>query len=149
MKNSLITLTTMALTLVFAIQGCDKPATNVEKSETSVIESQRDLEISRNKLQADIQVYRTEVSNDIAENNQRIVDIKSEIQTKEASTRVALVQRIDQLERQNNDLKSQLDNYSHTTEQNWSLFKRNFIDSMSNLDDSLDDFFTTTATATN
>jgi TolA-binding protein len=149
MKNSIITLTTMALTLVFAIQGCDKPANNVERSETSVIEAQRDLEISKNKLQADIQVYRTEVANDIAENNQKIVDIKREIQTKEVNSRVAHVQRVEQLERQNNDLKRQLDNYSHTTEQNWSQFKRNFNDSLSDLGDSLDDFFTKSTTSIN
>ncbi|MCC5906721.1 MAG: hypothetical protein JJU13_10960 [Balneolaceae bacterium] len=151
MKHSLFIITTMALISAFVIQGCDRSSNQMEGTETSVIEAERDrdVEISSSDLQAEVRVYRQEAGNKIMKNNRTIADIKREIESKDSDVRDAHTVRVEELERTNRDLKRQIDNYSHTTQNHWNEFKSDFRTAMDDLGNSLDDFFTTTTTSSN
>jgi hypothetical protein len=149
MKNSFLIIIAMALTSVLVIQGCDRNSTQQER-ETSVIETERDIDIARSELQAEIRIYRLEAENEFKENNQNIADIKLEIEKKESNTRAAHLVRVVELERTNQNMKRQLDNYNYTTQVHWNAFKKDFSSAMNDLESSLNSFFsTTTATSNN
>lgn len=139
----------MALISAFVIQGCDRSSNQMEGTETTVIEADRDAEISSSELQAEVRVYRQEAGNKIMENNRTIADIKREIESKDSDVRDAHTVRVEELERTNRDMKRQIDNYSHTTQDHWNEFKNDFRTAMDKLENSLDDFFTTATTSSN
>jgi hypothetical protein len=140
----------MALISAFVIQGCDRASNQMERAETSVIEAERDANISMNELHAEIQIYKLEVEKDITENNLSIAGIKREIQNEDlGDARDAYTVRIEELERTNRNLKRQIDNYSHTTKDNWNEFKSEFSSAMDDLENLLDDFFSTPTTSIN
>jgi hypothetical protein len=148
MKNSFLIILAMALTSVLVIQGCDRNSTQQER-ETSVIQAERDMDIARSELQAEIKIYRLEAENGFRENNLSIAEIKQEIQTKEITTRAAHIERVEDLERTNLNMKRQLDNYKHTTQVHWNAFKKDFSSAMNDLESSLDDFFSAATTSIN
>ena len=145
MKKSLFLITTMALSFAFFVQSCDRPD-QMERAQTDVIEAERDLSQAQTEVEADVRIYRQEVANDIRENNLAIADIKTRLQDEDAETRAAHQTRIAELERKNNDLKRQMDNYSVTNRDHWENFKDQFSNNMDDLGNSLDDFFSRSTT---
>jgi septal ring factor EnvC (AmiA/AmiB activator) len=149
MKKSIFVFTTITIMFAFVALSCDRSSDKVERAQTSVIEAEKDLSIAKTEIEADARIYRNEMANEIKKNNTAISNIKQKIQNETSETRAAHEVRIAELERTNNDLKRQIDNYRVTNRDNWNTFKNDFSDSMDNLGNSLDNFFTRTATSRN
>jgi uncharacterized membrane protein YgaE (UPF0421/DUF939 family) len=149
MKTSLIIFTTITVLSVLGTQACDRTSNKMEKAQTSVIEAERDLEIAKSEIEADLRIYRQEIASKLNENNLDIANIKEKIQNEEAEIKAAHEVRIANLERTNDNLKRQIDNFGVTNKNNWDDFKEDFNTSMDNLSNSLDDFFSKTNTSTN
>jgi hypothetical protein len=149
MKKSILLITTITIMFAFVVQSCDRPDNQMERAQTDLIEAERDLDIAQSEVEADVQIYRQEVANDIRENNLAIADIKSKIQVEDAERRAALEVRIAEIERNSSDLKRQIDNYRITNRDNWDDFKDQFSKDMNDLGDSLDDFFSRTTVSRN
>lgn len=149
MKNLLFGITTIILISLFLTQACDRPSNDIESAETSVIEAERDLEMALSEIEADVRIFRQEIANEIRENNLAIVDIKEKIEDEEAEIKAAHEVRIAGLERTNTELKRQIDNFRITNRSSWDDFKKQFSNSMDDLGNSLDDFFSDTTTSSN
>lgn len=149
MKKSIYFITTILISFAFIAQSCDRSSDQMENAETTVIEAERDREIAQSEIEADVRIFREETSNKIRENNLAIAEIKREIQDEEGETRAEYNERITELERENNDLKRRMDNYSITNRDHWDEFKNDFSSSMDDLGNSLDDFFSRTTTSRN
>jgi hypothetical protein len=149
MKKSILLITTITIMFAFVVQSCDRPDNQMERAQTDLIEAERDLDIAQSEVEADVQIYRQEVANDIRENNLAIADIKSKILVEDAERRAALEVRIAEIERNSSDLKRQIDNYRITNRDNWDDFKDQFSKDMNDLGDSLDDFFSRTTVSRN
>jgi hypothetical protein len=149
MKKSILLITTITIMFAFVVQSCDRPDNQMERAQTDLIEAERDLDIAQSEVEADVQIFRQEVANDIRENNLAIADIKSKIQVEDAERRAALEVRIAEIERNSSDLKRQIDNYRITNRDNWDDFKDQFSKDMNDLGDSLDDFFSRTTVSRN
>jgi tRNA G10 N-methylase Trm11 len=149
MKNSLIIMTTITLISVLVISGCDNASNKMERAEVSVIESERDLEIAKSEVEAEVQIYRQEVSNDIMANNRAIAEIKERIQNEDEAARADHNSRIAELELENREMKRKMDNYRVVDKENWSEFKEQFSSAMDDLEYSLDNFFSTATTSRN
>jgi hypothetical protein len=72
MKYSIGILTTVTLIAAFVLSGCDSPSNKMENAETSVIEANRDLEIAKSEVEAELRIYRAENANRIMEYNRTI-----------------------------------------------------------------------------
>lgn len=147
MKKSIFLITTISIIFAFVAQSCDSSPDRMDRSETSVIESERDTDMAQNEIESDIRMYRQEISNDIRENNMAIAEIKERIENEEGEVKETYETRIEEIERDNDELKRQIDNYRVTNRDDWNEFKQDFSSSMSDLGNSLDDFFTTTTTS--
>ena len=149
MKKSIYIVTTFAIMFAFIAQSCDRSHDRMESAQTSVIEAERDVDIAKSEIEADVQIYRLEAANDFRENNLAIADINRKIQDEDTETREAYEVKIAELERTNRDLKRQIDNYRATSRDHWNEFKSDFSSSMDDLSNSLDDFFPRTTTSLN
>lgn len=149
MKNPLIGIITITLLSLFLTQACERASNDVQNAESSVIEAERDLEIAQSEIEADVRIYRQEIANKIRENNIAIAEIKEKIQDEEPEIKAAHEVRIANLERLNSELKREIDNFRVTNRDSWDDFKDQFSDSMDDLGNSLENFFSETTTYRN
>ncbi len=149
MKKSIFILTTFAIMFAFIAQSCDSSSNEMQRAETDVIEAERDLEIAKSEIEADVRIYRQEMASEIRENNLEIAEIKKQIQRGDNDSKAANEVRIAELERMNDSLKREIDNYSVSDRDSWNTFKDQFGSNMNDLSNSLDNFFSRTSTSTN
>lgn len=147
MKKSIFVITTITIMFALTALSCDSNPDRMERAETSVIEAERDVDIAQTEIESEIRIYRQEIANDIRENNMAIAEIKEKIETEEGDIKETYETRIADLERNNDNLKRQIDNYRVTNRDHWNDFKQDFTNNMDDLGNSLDDFFTTTTTS--
>ena len=147
MKYSIGILTTVTLFAAFVVLGCDSSSNEMERAETSVIEAERDYEIAKTEVEADLRKFKVEKESRIAENEQNIEEIKLEINNESNSElRSNHQQRLDRHVATNRQLKRELDNYNVSDRNNWNNFKNNFETRMDDLGDSLNNFFSRSTT---
>jgi hypothetical protein len=147
MKYPIAIATTITLIAALAFSGCDQQSNKVEKAETSVIEAERDLEIAKTEVQAELRIYRAENSERIVEYNRTIGEIKQQISNEpDSEVRIRHEKRLAEYEATHRDLKREMDNYQVTGRDNWDNFKDSFSDRMDDLGDSLNDFFSSSRT---
>ena len=149
MNKSIFILTTFAIMFAFIAQSCDSSSNEMQRAETDVIEAERDLEIAKSEIEADVRIYRQEMASEIRENNLEIAEIKKQIQRGDNDSKAANEVRIAELERTNDSLKREIDNYSVSDRDSWNTFKDQFGSNMNDLSNSLDNFFSRTSTSTN
>lgn len=147
MKKSIISITTITIVFAFTALSCDSSPDRMERAQTSVIEAERDLDIAQAEIESEVRIYRQETANDIRENNMAIAVIKVRIENEEGEAKATYKKRIADLERNNVNLKREIDNYRITNSDHWNDFKQNFSSSMDDLGNSLDDFFPITTTS--
>jgi hypothetical protein len=147
--NSIGILTTVTLIAAFVLSGCDSPSNKMEDAEISVIEANRDLEIAKSEVEAEVRIYRAENAERIMEYNRTISDIKRNINNEtDSEVRARHETRLEGFEATHRELKREMDNYSASGRENWDNFKDSFSNRMEDLGDSLDDFFSTTGATT-
>ncbi len=153
MKYTTGIVATITLFAGIFLMGCDRPSNEMENAEISVIEADRDLEIAKSKVEAEIKMYRAENDDLIMEYNRTISEIKRKINNEtDAETKVRLEKKLTEHEATHRELKREMDNYKASDRENWDDFKDSFSSRMNDLGDSLDDFFSTsgiTATSRN
>lgn len=150
MKYSIAILTTIALMAALVLSGCDNSDNKVQDAETSAIEADRDLEIAKTEVEAELRIYRTENENRLAQYEQRIEEIKRDIDNEsDAQRRAELEAKVDEHQATHRNLTRDMNNYRVSDRENWSSFKNSFTSRMDNLGDSLDNFFTGSNTRTN
>jgi ribosomal protein L44E len=146
LKNSIFIIASIIVS-PFIFTSCDKSSQNQELTERSLIEANRELDISRNVVTAEIQTFRIEMAGKIMENNRSIADIKRRINRDEASVGKINKTRITELQSENREMKRIIDNYSDLTRHNWDRFKKDFTGDMDDLSHSLKNFFEISDTA--
>jgi len=145
MKKSTIVITTITMMFAFTALSCER-SDKMERAQIDVIEAERDLSIAQTEVESEVRIFRQETANDIRKNNLAIADIKRRIQDEDAESRAAHQVRVTELERKNNDLKRQMDNYSVTNRDHWESFKDQFSTNMDDLGNSLNNFFSRSST---
>lgn len=147
MKYSIGILTSITLIAAFVLSGCDSPSNQMESSDNSAIEADRDLEMAENEVDAEIQVYRTENENRMREYHRTIEEIKQKISNEsDAEVRDRLETKLAEYEEDHRELTQEMENYRSSGRENWDDFKDGFSDSMDDLGDSLENFFSESST---
>ena len=147
MKYLIIIVTTITLIAALVLSGCDRQSNKVERAETSVIESERDLEIAKSEVEAEYKIFRTENEERMAEHNRTIREIKQEISNEsDREERVRLERKLEEHEATQRELKREMDNYEVSGKDNWKNFKDSFSSKMNDFGNSLDNFFSNSRT---
>lgn len=145
MKHSISILTTLTLIAGFILAGCDNPSNKMQDAEISVIEADRDLEMAKSEVEAELKMYRTENDQRIMKYNRTIDEIKQKINNEsDMDVKVRMEKNLAEHEVTHRELEREIDNYKSSGRENWDNFKDSFSSRMDDLEDSLDDFFTTT-----
>jgi len=114
-----------------------------------VIESNRDMEIAKSEMEAELKIYRTENADLIMKHNKTISEIKQKINNEsDPEVRARLETRLNEKEAKHRELKREIDNYRVSDNENWNNFKDSFSSKMDDFGDSLDNFFSSSRTAT-
>jgi hypothetical protein len=144
MKHSISILTTLTLIAGFILTACDSPSNKMQDAETSVIEADRDLEMAKSEVEAELMVYRSKNDERIMEYNRTIGEIKMKIENEsDMDIKVRMEEKLSEHEATHRNLEREMDNYKASGRDNWDNFKDSFSSRMDDLGDSLDDFFTT------
>lgn len=146
MKYSLVII---SVTLIAAVvlSGCDRPSNKLEKAETSVIEANRDLEIAKSEVEAELRIYRVKSEERINEYNRAISEIKQDINNESnKEVKIKLEKQLDELEDSLEVLENEMENYKASGRENWDEFKDSFSSRMDDLGDSLKNFFSLSST---
>jgi maltose-binding protein MalE len=147
MKHSISILTTLTLIAGFILTACDSPSNKMQDAETSVIEADRDLEMAKSEVEAELMVYRSKNDERIMEYNRTIGEIKKKIENEsDMDIKVRMEEKLSEHEATHRNLEREMDNYKASGRDNWDNFKDSFSNRMDDLGDSLDDFFTTSGT---
>lgn len=147
MKYSLVIVTTITLIAAFVLSGCEQPSDKMEEAEISVIEANRDMEIAKSEVEADLRIFRAENEDRITGYNQTIGEIKRKINNEtDSEVKASLERKLQEYEATHRDLKREMDTYTFSGRDNWNDFKNSFNRRMDALGDSLNDFFSTSGT---
>ena len=152
MKYSTGILTTITLIAALVLSGCDGQSNRdnrMENAETSVIESERDMQVARAEVEADYRIFKTENEDRLVENNRTIEEIKERINNEtDSEIRERHEAKLQEYEVKQRELKREMDNYNVSGRENWNSFKNSFSNRMDDLGDSLDNFFSSSNTTT-
>ncbi len=152
MKYSTGILTTITLIAALVLSGCDGQSNRdnrMENAETSVIESERDMQVARAEVEADYRIFKTENEDRLVENNRTIEEIKERINNgTDSEVRERHEVKLQEYEVKQRELKREMDNYNVSGRENWNSFKNSFSNRMDDLGDSLDNFFSSSNTTT-
>lgn len=150
MKYSIGIITIVTLTALFVLSGCDNPSHKMEKAEISIIETNRDHELynPNSEVESELRNYRAENADRIIVYNRNINMIKQKIENEpDRVVRERDEIRLERYEVTHRELKREMDNYKVSGRDSWDNFKDSFGSRMDDLGNSLDDFFSTTTTA--
>ena len=134
-------ITILALIAGVMITGCNTPTQKVEKAKVEVDQAQDDLDQAKLDYHAEIESFKNETKEKTITNEQMIAELKARIAKEKKEARVMYEKRIAELEKKNNELKENINNYKDEGKDNWESFKDEFSNDMKNLGTALKDFF--------
>jgi len=146
MNYSIGVLTTVTLLAAFVYSGCDSQSDKRERTESTAIEANRDMEIAASEIEAEFRIYRIENENRLKEYERAIEEIKQEINNEpDREVKDRLESKLEEIEENHSGLKSDMDDYEVSESENWEDFKDSFSNKMDDLGDSLEEFFSSSS----
>ena len=140
MKPSIITLTLFALFASAVFTSCETPAQKVDSAQTEVAKANVKLDNAREAYLIDIENYRKETADRIAENDKSIAEYKTMVAQQKKESKASYEKSIADLELQNDNMKRKMDDYKADGKDKWEAFKSEFNGDMSRLGQSFKDF---------
>jgi hypothetical protein len=141
MKNTLYAAAAILFLAATVITGCEDSGDKLDRAKTSFVEASRDLNMAKSEVQAEIELFRNDNASKLAVNERSIAQIRTLIGKQDMAARTAFERKVSELDRNNRDLKSRLDNYNDSLSINWTRFKSDFNSDMDKLNNALQDFF--------
>lgn len=120
------------------ITSCQSKEAKVEGAKEGVKEAKEDLKEAQKELNAEYPAYKTNADQQIAANEERVVELRKKINTGGKPLDAAREKRIQYIKDENARLKSRLYNYE-TERSDWEEFKREFNRDMDALGKSIED----------
>ena len=124
-------ITSIFTILVFA--SCNTPAKKVENAEQNVVKANQDLIEAKDEYLTDIETYKKEADNKIADNNKIGEEFKIRIEKDKKEAKIKYTKELEKLDQKNSDLKMKMDNYKAEGKEQWDIFKTEFNHDMDEL----------------
>ena len=131
LKSSVV----MLVLLAFYQVGCNSSTKNLEDAKTESVKAETELKIAEKEYLEDLREYRISKANEILENEKRIAEYKA----LKVENKVEINEKINAIEKKNNELKTKMENYKDDGEENWKTFKSEFNRDMDELGKALKD----------
>lgn len=132
MKNSILILSSI-LTVSLLLTGCFSSGEKKDNAEKEVVEANKALEEANKAYMEDVKAYKAETEKVIENNKERIADLKLQAAKEKENIKTENLKKIEDLERQNNNLKNKLFDYRENDSNKWDKFKSEFIKDMDEL----------------
>ena len=116
-----ISITTLAL-----LVSCKSPAEKVEKAEEEVTEANQNLEKANEEYLNDVEAYRLQTADKIADNEKNIIEFNARIEAKKKDANADYKKKVAELDKKNNDMKKKMADYKASGKENWENFKTEF-----------------------
>ena len=138
MKNSILIFST--LLIASSLTGCFSSGEKKEQAEEKVAEANEALEKANKAYLEDVKSYKAETEKAIANNQERIADLRFQAAKEKENLRAENLKKIEDLERQNNNLKNKLFDYRENNNSKWDKFKSEFNQDMNELKEAIAGF---------
>jgi chromosome segregation ATPase len=141
-----ITLYTTALIAGIILTSCQTPAqkeaaaeAKVDTAQSNLNTAKTNLDTTKAELNPEYPAFRRDADQQIADNDKKISKLRAKLTDTNSPANDMRSKKIDQLEKQNADLKSRL--YGYETERSdWVVFKVRFNHDKDNLNQAFTDF---------
>jgi len=138
MKKSVLLLAS-AFAVGTILTSCSSPAEKVEHAQENVIEANIELDKANKDYKIDMENYRKETRDQIAENDKSIAEFKVRIEHYKKEAKAEYEKQVDLLEKKNKEMKMRMDDYKADGQDKWETFKAEFGQSMNELGKSIKD----------
>lgn len=139
MKKTVMGFMLAAVSVSAMVTGCQSKEQKVEDAQQKVEDAKQDLRDAKNDLNQEYPSYRKAEEEQIIANDKRIDDLRAKINTGGKPLDNYRARKIDDLKKQNDDLRARLYGYEKA-HGDWESFKREFNHDMEGLDNSIKDF---------
>ncbi len=133
MKKIIFSFYSLATVAVLTLNGCSSPevkednaAQKVQEAKQVVIEAKQDLRQAQQDVQDEFQKFKNEANEEIRINENRIAELRINIEGEDADLRERTGRRIDALEKRNHELKEKLEDFKDDGRNDWKEFKKEF-----------------------
>ncbi|MCA6361810.1 MAG: hypothetical protein IM638_02120 [Bacteroidetes bacterium] len=126
MKNYLLTLAFMGISLGLINQSCNTPEEKVIKAGEEVTDDREKLSESTRKYNEEITNYRITIAEEVAANYKLITDYNNRIAVSKIMVDADTQKKIAELEKRNAYMKKKIDSYNYEGAEKWKDFKSEF-----------------------
>lgn len=130
MKKSIIKIASYFLLSGVILASCNSPEKKVENAQNEVEEANKNLDKANQEYVTDVENYRKESAERIAENDTTIAEYKIRVAEQKKSLKAEYLKKITALETQNSDMKMRMENYKEEGKEKWEIFKTEYTHDM-------------------
>ncbi|NGF76834.1 hypothetical protein G5B10_13185 [Fluviicola sp. SGL-29] len=131
MKNSILIFS--ILITASLLMGCVSSGEKKTNTEKEVVKANKSLEKAKKVHLEEVKIYKAETEKVIENNKERITDLKLQATKEKENVRTENLKKIEELERQNNNMKNKLFDYHASDNNKWDKFKSEFTRDMDEL----------------
>ncbi len=139
MKKSISIVAATVLIGAGLVFSCQTPSEKVENAQANVVQANSNLDKANDEYLSEIEAYRKISADKIATNDKSMIEYRARIDKQKKEAREEYKARIDDLEKQNGDLKKKMEDYKAEGKDNWEVFKSNYNRDMDSIGRKLDD----------
>jgi hypothetical protein len=127
MKKTFLALAACSFIIM---SGCNTPAQKLENAQNNVDAANQDLDEANQEYLADVEKYRKETADRIAENERSINEFNARVESDKQEAKEDYRKKIMALEQKNSDMKKKMDDYKIEGKEGWEKFKTEFSHDM-------------------
>jgi hypothetical protein len=137
MYKKTLRLSSITITVGVILLSCNTRTENIEEAKTNLTAKQH-LNVRKETYLTDIKIYRTETNEKVVINNLSITSLKKRIENDKEHSNSDYYVKVGELDRENNEMKRIMDNYTPEGKENWEAFKFEFNLGMDKIENSLE-----------
>jgi cytochrome c556 len=141
MKKSIGLLAASLLLAGITFTSCKSNAEKVEEAQEDVVDAkedemddQQDLNDAKYENASDYEQFKAATKVIIAENETRIAEFKVELKTESAENKKMYQAKVDMLQKKNNQLEEDVDDFTDGAKENWNDFKNRIEKSQNDIE---------------
>jgi len=133
MKKSILILAGVVFTTSAILISCNTPAEKVQDAKEDVSAAKVALDKAQQEYMEDLNNYRKETAERIAENERTAADFRVKIANEKREAKATYEDKLAELERKNTEMKNKINGYNSNNKDGWQDFKAEFNRDMDEL----------------
>lgn len=121
--------------------SCDSDTDTTNETQEGIAETEQRMNEGQEDLQEEYNTFREGANDQIQANEERINELKQEMENAEGDVRQRNQERINELEQKNDSLQTELEGYQIDTQEDWESFKEDFNSTLNEVGNSIEELF--------